>query len=51
VQGFTARAASTTPADSESGDAESMDPPDMPRLDALDEAGVGESRNTRAHNG
>src|SRR6516162_7644371 len=30
-------AASTTPADSESGDAESMDPPDMPRLDALDE--------------
>ena len=37
VQGFTARAASTTPADSESGDAESMDPPDMPRLDALDE--------------
>src|SRR6516225_11468884 len=32
-----ARAASTTPADSESGDAESMDPPDMPRLDALDE--------------
>ena len=38
MQGFTAqRAASTTPADSESGDAESMDPPDMPRLDALDE--------------
>src|SRR6516165_9703231 len=32
-----ARAASTTPSDSESGDAESMDPPDMPRLDALDE--------------
>jgi len=38
VQGFAAqRAASTTPADSESGDAESMDPPDMLRLDALDE--------------
>src|SRR5262249_1182748 len=38
VQGFTAqRAASATPADSESGDAESMDPPDRARPDALDE--------------
>jgi len=37
VQGFAAqRAASTTPTDSESGDAE-LDPQDLPRLDVLDE--------------
>ncbi len=51
VQGFTARAASTTPADSESGDAESMDPPDMPRLDALknDVKELAEAQHQAAH--
>jgi hypothetical protein len=43
MRGATSRAGrsasrdSTTPADSKSGDAESIDPLDMPRLDVLDE--------------